>query len=313
MTEATAIRIQNLSKTYGRGRKAVEALKDLNLEIEAGQVYGFLGPNGAGKTTTIRVLMDLIRPTQGSVHLFERNPRRQPEILKRVGAIVETPAFYDHLSGRDNLVVLADTANDRQPGRIEVLLEQVGLSEKANRRTGTYSTGMKQRLALAAALLNDPDLLILDEPTSGLDPAGITEMRQFIRRLVDDDGKTVFLSSHILHEVEQVCDRVAIIHEGECVGDGRVSELLAEDSGTIRLQVRPLDQAAAVLSGSWDVEVEGDWLSVKARPDIAPTIIDLLVSLEIGVFQVIAKHQSLEEFFMKVTESGAVPGPSEGS
>lgn len=313
MPEATAIRIQNLSKTYGRGRTAVEALKNLNLEIAAGQVYGFLGPNGAGKTTTIRVLMDLIRPTQGSVSLFEHDPRRNPEILKRVGAIVESPAFYDHLTGRDNLIVLADTANDRQPKRIEALLEQVGLSDKARRRTGTYSTGMKQRLALAAALLNDPDLLILDEPTSGLDPAGITEMRQFIRSLVDDDGKTVFLSSHILHEVEQVCDQVAIIDRGECVGVGRVSELLGEDSGTIRLQVKPLDQAAAVLSGSWDVEVEGDWLSVKAQPDIAPTIIELLVALEIGVFQVVAKHQSLEEYFMMVTESDKLPGPAEGS
>jgi ABC-2 type transport system ATP-binding protein len=207
MTEI-ALSLNHVAKTFGRGKKQVQALKNLDLEVQAGQVYGFLGPNGAGKTTTIRILLDLIRPTRGQAAIYGRDPRRDHGVLGRVGAIVEGAAFYPFLSGRRNLEVLARTGGACDRGRIDALLEQVGLAERAGQYVRGYSTGMKQRLGLAAALLSDPDLLILDEPTNGLDPAGIQEMRVFIRDLVDRHGKTVFLSSHILSEIEQVCDRV---------------------------------------------------------------------------------------------------------
>ena len=250
MSVPPAIRIHNLSKTFGRRRKRIEAVKHVTLEIPVGQVYGFLGPNGAGKTTTIRMLLDLIKPTEGEVTIFGKHVRHEHGVLRRVGAIVEGAAFYNFLTGRRNLEVLARTANEFDPRRIDALLEQVGLAHRAHQRVKGYSTGMKQRLGLAAALLSDPDLLILDEPTNGLDPEGMHEIRQFIRSLADDHGKTVFLSSHLLGEVEQVCDRVAIINLGEIVREGVVAELL-EGKSRLRVEASPLDRAAAVLSEHW--------------------------------------------------------------
>jgi ABC-2 type transport system ATP-binding protein len=199
------IRTENLSKTYGRGTHRVQAVMDLPLEVTAGQVYGFLGPNGAGKTTTIRMMMSLIRPSAGRVEIFGRDAR-EVGALRRVGALVEGPAFYDYLSARGNLEILARTAGAFRPERVREVLALVGLEHRADQRVGEYSQGMKQRLGIAVALLGDPDLVILDEPTNGLDPAGMQEIRGLIRDLAVRQGKTVFLSSHLLGEVEQVCD-----------------------------------------------------------------------------------------------------------
>jgi ABC-2 type transport system ATP-binding protein len=301
MNEHIAIRTDNRGKTFGRGRKAVQAVKDLNLEVQAGQVYGFLGPNGAGKTTTIRMLMDLIRPSQGSVRLYDRPVTGQHRVLERVGAIVERAAFYDYLSGQRNLEVLARTSGFCDAQRIGALLAQVGLAGRAQQRVGAYSTGMKQRLGLAAALLNDPDLLILDEPTGGLDPAGIQEIRLFLRDLVDRQGKTVFLSSHLLGEVEQVCDRVAIIHKGELVGEGGVAELLAGKS-QLRVDAAPLDGAAEVLRHTWPSSYDGQRLVVRAQRQEAPHIVRRLVAQGIDVYQVTSQRQTLEAFFLQVTQ-----------
>jgi ABC-2 type transport system ATP-binding protein len=303
MDEAVAIRIENLSKTFGRrsfrGKRRVEAVKHLNLEIQAGQVYGFLGPNGAGKTTTIRMLLDLILPTEGNAYVYGHHVRRQHSILRRVGAIVEGAAFYGFLSGRRNLEVLARTANHYDPGRIEALLEQVGLAERATQRVKGYSTGMKQRLGLAAALLTDPDLLILDEPTNGLDPSGMHEIREFIRELVDKHGKTVFLSSHLLSEVEQVCDRVAIIHMGEIVREGAVKDLLAGKTN-LRVEAAPLDKAASVLRERWTVSPNGQWLTVDAGRDDVPYVVRRLVENGVDVYEVASQRQTLEEYFLAV-------------
>jgi ABC-2 type transport system ATP-binding protein len=241
LNESVAIRTKNLGKTFGRGKTSVQAVKNLNLNVQSSQVYGFLGPNGAGKTTTIRMLMDLIHPSQGEAYIYGCSVRRQHRILRRVGAMVEVASFYDFLSGRKNLEVLAHTGGDYDSSCITALLEQVGLAGCAGQRVGGYSTGMKQRLGLAAALLHNPDLLILDEPTGGLDPAGIQEIRLFLRYLVDQQGKTVFLSSHLLGEVEQVCDRVAIIHKGEIVREGAVADLLISES-QLRVEACPLDK-----------------------------------------------------------------------
>lgn len=304
MTEMPAIRIDNLSKTFGRRRKRIEAVKHVTLEIPVGQVYGFLGPNGAGKTTTIRMMLDLIRSTEGDVTIFGRHVRREHDVLRRVGAIVEGATFYNFLSGRRNLEVLARTANDLNPKRIDALLEQVGLAHRADQRVKGYSTGMKQRLGLAAALLSDPDLLILDEPTNGLDPEGMHEIRLFIRSLADDHGKTVFLSSHLLGEVEQVCDRVAIINLGEIVREGMVSDLL-EGKSRLRVEASPLDRAAAVLSERWAVSSNGQWLTIDAAREDAPHLVRRLVEQGVDVYQVASQRQSLEEFFLAVVREEA--------
>jgi ABC-2 type transport system ATP-binding protein len=221
-----------------------------------------------------------------------------------VGALVEGAMFYNFLSGRRNLEVLARTANQYDSDRIDRLLHQVGLGHRANQRVKGYSTGMKQRLGLAAALLGDPDLLILDEPTNGLDPAGMHEIRQFIRELADKHGKTVFLSSHLLGEIEQVCDRVAIINLGEIVREGAVEDLLA-DKTYLRIEARPLDKASAVLSEHWTVAANEHWLTVYAARDDIPHVVRRLVENSVDVYHVAAERQTLEEYFLSVVQEAA--------
>src|SRR4051794_13981911 len=206
-----------LTKRYGRMR----AVEELSISVPRGEVYGFLGPNGAGKTTTLRMLLGLVQPTSGSLRLLGRRPG--PGYLARVGALIEGPAFYPYLSGRDNLRVLADHGGVRR-SRVDGVLETVALAERAGDRYATYSLGMKQRLGLAAALLKDPELLILDEPTNGLDPAGMAEMRDFIRSLAAG-GRTVLLSSHVMGEIEQGCDRVGGVRARLLVAGGTVAGL----------------------------------------------------------------------------------------
>jgi ABC-2 type transport system ATP-binding protein len=301
---AAAVRFEQLSKTYGHGAKGVQAVKNLSLEIAAGQVYGILGPNGAGKTTTIRMMLGLIRPTAGDVYIFDRNVRQERDVLRRVGAMVEDSRFYNFLSGRANLEVLARTGNVYNPKRITMLLEQIGLDDRAGRDVKGYSTGMKQRLGLAAALLGDPDLVLLDEPTNGLDPAGIQEMRGFVRDLAQQQGKTVFLSSHLLSEVEQVCDRVAIINRGTLVREGAVADLLAARS-SLRVEASPVELADQALREHWQVSREGDSLLISAARDDAPHLVRLLVEHNIDVYHVAVERQSLEEYFMNVTQMEA--------
>ncbi len=298
--EQPAIQLNNLRKTFGRRKRKVEAVRGIDLAVPAGLVYGFLGPNGAGKSTTIRMIMDLIRPSGGEALVYGRNVQKDHAILQRVGALVEGAAFYNFLTGRRNLEVLARTGNAYDAQRIQTLLEQVGLADKADRQVKGYSTGMKQRLGLAAALLNDPDLVILDEPTNGLDPAGIQEMRGFIRDLADERGKTVFLSSHLLGEVEQVCDRVAIINQGEIVSEGRVAELLAGQSSLL-LDVDEAERATAVLQPHWSVSVNGKWLTVTAGRTETPELVQMLVAQNVAIYEIRYQQQSLEQFFLDVT------------
>jgi ABC-2 type transport system ATP-binding protein len=306
MSAPPAIRMEDLSKTYGRGSKSVPAVKHLNLEVETGQVFGFLGPNGAGKTTTIRMLMDLIRPSGGRAEIFGRSVSAAGA-LQRVGGLVEGPAFYGYLSGRNNLEVLARTADDYLPERIRGLMEQVGLTARAGQPVSGYSMGMKQRLGVAAALLGDPDLVILDEPTNGLDPAGIQEMRGFIRSLAKERGKTVFLSSHLLNEVEQTCDRVAIIHKGEMIREGPVARLLAEDASKLKIQIFPVEKAEEVLGERWKTTRETapqdpfPWLIVEAPPQESFHVVELLVQKGVRVYQVVVQRQTLEGYFLAAT------------
>ncbi len=307
MAHTLAIETIGLGKTFGRGKEGVRAVHNLNLAVEPEQVYGFLGPNGAGKTTTIRLLMGLIQPTEGLATVFGQDVRRNPAVLRQVGALVEDAAFYNYMTGRDNLTVLARTANSLDPARVQHLLEMVGLAARASQQVGNYSTGMKQRLGIAAALLGDPALVILDEPVNGLDPAGIQEMRHLIRSLAHRQGKTVFLSSHLLTEVEQVCDRVAIIDHGQVIREGLVADLLSDSRGELWLQVAPADQAASILQPHWETSpsLELNWVTVRARPEEGPLIVQRLVEQGISVFQVVVKRQTLEDFFLHVTAANS--------
>jgi len=302
---APVIELANLSKTYGRRGKGVPAVRDVSLSVGAGEVYGFLGPNGAGKSTTIRMLLGLIAPSAGEARLFGEDLRNNPSVLKRVGSLVDGGAFYPYLSGRQNLEVLARTHGGAGGARIDDLLEQVGLAGDGKRKVKGYSTGMRQRLGVAAALLNDPDVVILDEPVNGLDAAGIQEMRALIRGLAEEGGKTVFLSSHLLHEVQQVCDRVAIISKGQVVRESTIADLLRQDDG-LRIEAAPLDVAEAALEGRWKVERSGEALIVRAARAEAPEVVRRLVGAGAELFQLVPEQRNLEDVFLSLTQPEAV-------
>ncbi|MDP9244602.1 MAG: ATP-binding cassette domain-containing protein, partial [Chloroflexota bacterium] len=234
MPEAAALETHDLSKHYGR----LVALDRLNLTVRPGEVYGLIGPNGAGKTTFLRLVLGLARPTAGGVRILGEHAGT-PAGLARIGSVVETPAFYPYLSGFDNMRVLASYAGVRTD-RIAPALERVGLADRSRDKVSGYSLGMRQRLGLAGAYLKDPELYLLDEPTNGLDPHGIAAMRDVIRELAQG-GKTVLLSSHLLAEVEQVCDRIGIIHHGKLL----LEETVGEVRGSSRLLVRATPLAEA--------------------------------------------------------------------
>jgi ABC-type multidrug transport system ATPase subunit len=290
------IETRALTKRYGDALVAVDAL---DLRVRRGEVYGFLGPNGAGKTTTLRMLLGLVRPTSGAATVLGAAPG-SPEGLARVGAMVEAPAFYPYLSGRDNLRVLAGHAGVDEE-RVDAVLAQVDLSARAGDRSATYSLGMKQRLGVAAALLKDPELLILDEPTNGLDPAGMAEMRAFIREL-GAGGRTVVLSSHLMSEVEQVCDRVGVIRAGSLVAEGTVGELRGR--AALRVRAEPQAEAARLigaLPGVDDVARRDGLLDVTVEPARAPAINRAVVEAGIAVSELYAEQASLEDVFLELT------------
>ena len=228
--------VRGLTKQFGE----FTAVDDLSFNVDQGQVYGFLGQNGAGKSTTIRMLLSLIRPTAGEINFFgESLFTNRKEILSQIGAIVEKPDLYKYLSALEHLNLFARFGGHRpDQKKYLLLLEKVGLAQRAHSRVGTYSQGMRQRLALACALVNDPSLLILDEPTNGLDPQGIADMRQLIRSLCKEQGKTVLVSSHLLSEIEMIADRVLIIHKGKKVAEESMQSL-TEKAGQLKLQALP--------------------------------------------------------------------------
>ncbi|MGI8476162.1 MAG: ABC transporter ATP-binding protein [Thermomicrobiales bacterium] len=291
------VETHGLTKRYGT-RASVE---NLDLTVRRGEVYGFLGPNGAGKTTTLRMLLGLIVPTSGTATVVGRAPG-DPAGLARVGALVESPAFYPYLSGRDNLEVLARYAQTPQ-GRVEEVLEVVDLADRADDGFKTYSLGMKQRLGVAAALLKNPELLIFDEPTNGLDPKGMADMRDLVRRL--GSGRTsVLLSSHLLGEVEQICDRVGVIRDGRLVAEGTVEELRGAAGLTIRAD--PIDLAARVverLYGADRVRLTGTDIRLQADPAHAPAVARGLVAASVDLIELHARQQTLEEIFLHLTDA----------
>lgn len=289
------IETSDITKHFGD----IVAVDRLSLRVRRGEVYGFLGPNGAGKTTTLRMLLGLAKPTSGAAVVLGGSPGSS-DTIARVGALVEAPGFYPGLSGRDNLRVLAlhsGTPRDR----IDVVLDEVGLADRARDRFATYSQGMKQRLGVASALLKDPELLILDEPTNGLDPGGMAEMRSFIRAL-GRGTRTVLLSSHLMHEVEQVCDRVGVIDRGVLVQEGTVDQL--RGASTLRIVATPLEKARALVESHPQVNsvamIDG---ALRVTTDLAatPAINEVLVNAGVAVSELRPDRASLEEVFLELT------------
>jgi ABC-2 type transport system ATP-binding protein len=268
-------------------------------------VFGFLGPNGAGKSTTIGMLLGLLQPTAGRVEILgEAVSPGQTRPLRRIGALLASPGLYPYLSGRENLALQARLRPGIGPERVDEVLAQVGLSEAAGRKVSGYSTGMKQRLGLAAALLARPELLILDEPTNGLDPAGMRDMRELVRSLAEE-GMTVFLSSHLLHEVEQICDHVAVLNGGRVVAQGPVGELLGGQI-VVRVTIEAPQNAAALLRkmpGVKEIKVNGRGFEVSGLSSQA--VITQLVANGQVPSEVTAGRGDLESTFLALTESQA--------
>ncbi|MEO5831898.1 MAG: ABC transporter ATP-binding protein [Nakamurella sp.] len=300
------IEIRGLHKTYRRWNKPPEqAVRGLDLTVEAGGVFGFLGPNGSGKTTTIRLLLGLARPDSGTMTMLDRPvPHDLPQVIGRIGALVETPLFFPQFSGRRNLDLLATAA--RLPStRVDEMLELVDLAGRADDRVKGYSLGMKQRLGIAAALLKSPELIILDEPGNGLDAAGIKEVRELIGRL-GATGRTVLLSSHQLAEVQQVCDRVAIMSHGSVIASGSVADLLAAgSSGEVRVRLGDLAAGAAALRArGFTVTQADDALRVGGVADPAH-ITRVLSDAGLYLSELSPVSADLETVFLSLTAEGA--------
>lgn len=292
-----------LSKRFG----SRWAVKDLNLEVHTGDVFGFLGPNGAGKSTTIRMILTLLSPSSGNVKIFGRDVKQSRDyVLSRVCGIVEKPDFYLFLSAYRNLEILGSLT--RKVSRDEILysLEIVGLKARAFDKVKTFSHGMKQRLGIAQAILTKPDLIILDEPTSGLDPQGMKEVRELILKLSKEHGTTIFLSSHLLTEVEAVANRMGVLNRGELIAQGAVSELLNGDSSYYSIQASPQDQAIQLLKKTTWVEVVtvSNMIDVHIDSRRAAELNRLLVASGIEVSSFAAKR-TLEDYFLKITEGAS--------
>jgi ABC-2 type transport system ATP-binding protein len=304
------IEIEGLHTEYRRRKGRTVAIDELDLDVPEGGVFGFLGPNGSGKTTTIRCVLGLAAATKGSVRLFGRPvPDGLRDSLRHVGAIVESPALLPTMSGRDNLTMLG--AIDRiGPRRVDAVLDDVGLAERADDHVRKYSLGMRQRLALAAALLKDPALLILDEPANGLDPAGIRSVRELLRRL-GNEGRTVFVSSHQLSEIQQTCDRVAILRRGHCVTHGTVAEVIAA-SGSAAAMLVTVDDPSGALTvlhrAGIGAERGRDHLRVSVAPHDAGRISRTLGEQGHWVRELRPEERSLEELFLEMTDEHSETG-----
>lgn len=292
------IRCIGLTKRF----RNLTAVDQLDLEVRKGDVFGFLGPNGAGKSTTLRMLVGLVRPTNGSVLLFGRDVwRERAAALRHAGCLIESPAFYKYLSGRDNLRILTNTGGDCSSGCIDSALNTVGLLDRAGDKVKAYSQGMRQRLGIALAIIGEPELVLLDEPTNGLDPQGMKEVRDLIKRLSAEHGITVFLSSHLLHEVEQICTRIAIVDRGRVLQSGDVTDLLRE-TNTYRLTVDSAQAARRLVDAIPQATVvrERDHvLDVRLEDGFEPASVNrALVENGIRVSGLAPVRTTLEEIYL---------------
>ncbi len=297
------LKVKNLSKTY----EQFKALDNLNFEVKQGQIYGLLGPNGAGKSTTMRCLLTLIKPDSGDIHFFDKNlNHNRKEILNRVGYLIEKPDFYTYLSAYNNLKLLSKySLNKIEDKTIRNLIEKVGLKGRENDAVKKYSHGMKQRLGLAQVLLNNPDLIILDEPNTGLDPQGIVELRDFIFEL-KNEGKTVILSSHILHEIEQLADSMIIINKGKSVIQGSKEELLGENNLHVKIEIESTNDIENALNDTqWKNKYNGttnNMMSFDIQKDEIAHLVSFLSDKKIAILSV-SYRKKLEELYMSLTQN----------
>lgn len=300
MTLENVIQTANLTRHFHK----ITAIDNIALNVPQGSIYGFLGPNGAGKTTTIRLLLRLLRPDEGTIRIFGLSlPQHRQAILRKVGAFVELPSLYPHLTGYENLDITRRLLGANRQ-KINDVLQIVHLEKDSNRLVRGYSLGMRQRLALALALLGDPELLVLDEPTNGLDPAGIQEMRALIRQLATERGITVFVSSHLLNEVEQMATHVGIVSKGKLIFQGALNQLQAESKATIQVKTNKVEAAFQLLTDNgFDVQrFANDEIRIANDSQTDPSVVTkLLVQNQIEVSQINRINPSLEEIFMRLT------------
>ncbi|MFD2612102.1 ABC transporter ATP-binding protein [Paenibacillus gansuensis] len=314
--EVPVLSVRNVKKRIA-GKTII---KGISFDVKAGEIFGFLGPNGSGKTTTIRMLVDLIKPTEGAVEICGFNVQKHPEqALKYVGCIVENPEMYPYLTGWENLVHFADMQPGITTARIGEVVEIVGMDARIHDKVKTYSLGMRQRLGIAQALLGNPKLLILDEPTNGLDPKGIKELRQFIRRLAEQ-GMSLFISSHLLSEIQLMCDRVAIISKGEVIAVGEVEELIRNSENYVLWDIEPVLEGRDVLERFPAIQFVPEHhplfdeaalagkqgILTQMNPDIVPEVTDALVSGGLRVRSIQTMQPSLEELFLQLTEGEGI-------
>jgi ABC-type multidrug transport system ATPase subunit len=299
----SVIKVQNISKHFG----SLKAVDDLSFEVKTGQVFGFLGQNGSGKSTTIRMLLSLIHPTSGNIEIFGKRIEKDREaILEQVGAIIERPDLYPYLSAREHLELFAKVRKQKiGEADINATLEKVGLAHRAKDKVQTFSLGMKQRLGIGIALVNNPSLIILDEPTNGLDPQGIADIRQLIQYLAKEEGKTVLVSSHLLSEIEQVAHQILIIHQGKKMVEGVTKELLDPEKRIV--QIKTTDDANAlkvITGGSFSNYLlprgEGIYLKIPTRE--IPLLNESLVKAEVALLGIETKN-SLEDYFLQITSN----------
>lgn len=299
----TALETIGISKSY-RSHCVVD---NLNISVHEGDIYGFLGPNGAGKSTTIRMITGLVRPDSGTVNLLGSNVQHlKHKALVEVGALVESPAFYKYLSARENINILTRLSGGCSQDRINEALNITGLLSRADDNVKTYSQGMRQRLGIAQALLPNPKLVILDEPTNGLDPQGMKDIRDLILHLAKDMKITVVLSSHLLHEVEQICSRVGIINNGKLVAEGYVQDLLSNKINLVNIKVSNVHLAIELINKMDDIEIisfNSNYLTIKLTEDRIADLNRQLVMAGINVTAIIAQNASLEDLFLEMIKS----------
>lgn len=306
MTTEVALRASGLTKRFG----ALTAVDGLSFEVRRGEVVGLLGPNGAGKSTAIGMILGLIAPSAGSAEIGGHDVRLAPaRALTHVGAIVEVPAFYPYLSGRDNLTALALIRGGGALGRIENALARVALTDRAGSPFSTYSLGMRQRLGIASTLIGDPALVILDEPTNGLDPAGQRDIRALVKELAAE-GRAVLLASHLLHEVEQVCQKVLVIKKGRLIASGPMDEIVRSGS-VYRVEVAPPAAARDALlgvRGVTHVTLRDDGIDVAAEPGMGAALNRALVDAGLYAGAIVPSRGSLEDVFLELTSEEEAPG-----
>lgn len=300
--ENTVLELKNVSKSFGK-RKVID---NISLKVNSGEIFGFLGPNGSGKTTTIKMILRLIDSDDGEIKVNGLDNRKQFEqAMECIGAIVENPDMYKYMSGIDNLKLHARIRNIDEK-RINEVLEMVGLKDRAKDKVGKYSLGMKQRLGLALTLLHNPKVLILDEPTNGLDPAGIKQLRDILKKISHEENVAVFVSSHILTEMQQMCDRVAVLDNGKIVKIEQITNSEEEKIETIELRIKDKIKAIKILKEKFEVDAkeEKDSLLVTIQTEKVPEVVRELAIEDVGIKAVIPREHNLEEIFFDATEGG---------